>query len=79
MEPIKYRFKHLPVHVALLHTGKVLAFGHSGDDETCLKSPHHTEIFEPNNEEKDDGRVFEISNNNNVNVDIFCAGHAFSF
>jgi hypothetical protein len=36
-EPIKYRFKHLPVHVALLHTGKVLAFGGSGNDETSLK------------------------------------------
>jgi hypothetical protein len=77
-EPIKYRFKHLPVHVALLHTSKVLAFGDSGDDETCLKKAHHTEIFEPNDEEKDDGLFFEISNNN-VNVDIFCAGHAFSF
>ena len=76
-EPIKYRFKHLPVHVVLLHTDKVLAFGGSGNDETSLKIPHPTEIFEHNNEQKDDGRVFEISNNNNVNVDIFCAGHAF--
>ena len=31
-EPIKYKFKHLPVHIALLHTGKVLAFGGSGND-----------------------------------------------
>jgi hypothetical protein len=76
-EPIKYRFKHLPVHVALLHTGKVLAFGGSGNDETSLKTPHPAEIFEPNHEGKDDGRVYEISNNNNVNVDIFCAGHTF--
>ena len=29
-EPIKYRFRYLPVHMALLHTGKVLAFGGSG-------------------------------------------------
>jgi hypothetical protein len=76
-EPIKYRFKHLPVHVALLHTGKVLAFGGSGNDETSLKTPHPAEIFEPNHEEKDDGCVYEISNNNIVNVDIFCAGHTF--
>ena len=32
-EPIKYRFKHLPVHLALLHSGNVLAFGGSGNDE----------------------------------------------
>jgi hypothetical protein len=53
-EPIKYRFKYLPVHVALLHTGKVLAFGGSGNDETSLKTPHPAEIFEPNHEGKDD-------------------------
>jgi len=76
-EPIKYRFKHLPVHVALLHTGKVLAFGGSGNDDTSLRSPHPAEIFEPNHEGKDDGCVYEISNNNNVNADIFCAGHTF--
>jgi hypothetical protein len=49
-EPIKYRFKHLPLHVALLHTDKVMAIGGSGNDETSLKIPHPTEIFEPNNE-----------------------------
>jgi hypothetical protein len=44
-EPIKYRFKHLPVHIALLHTGKVFAFGGSGTDEKSLKNPHPAEIF----------------------------------
>ena len=51
-EPIKYHFKHLPVHVALLHTGKVVAFGGSGHDETHLNAPHPAEIFEPNQEGK---------------------------
>src|ERR1051325_2743310 len=46
-EPIKYRFKHLPVHIALLHTGKVLAFGGSGNDETRSNNPYPAEIFEP--------------------------------
>jgi hypothetical protein len=46
-EPVKYQFRHLPVHVALLHTGKVLAFGGSGNDETRLTSPYSAEIFEP--------------------------------
>ena len=31
-EPIRYKFKYLPVHIALLHNGKVLAFGGSGND-----------------------------------------------
>ena len=76
-EPVKYRFKHLPVHVALLHTGKVLAFGGSGNDETHLTKPHPAEIFEPDAQGGQiEGTVFEISNRN-INSDIFCAGHAF--
>ena len=46
-EPIKYRFQHLPVHIALLHTGKVLAFGGSGNDPNYLDNPFPAEIFEP--------------------------------
>src|SRR5438874_13299268 len=49
-EPIKYRFKHLPIHVALLHTGKVLAFGGSGNDENHLNNPYPAEVFEPDYE-----------------------------
>jgi hypothetical protein len=75
-EPIKYRFKHLPVHVALLHTGKILAFGGSGNDQKSLNKPHPAEIFEPNHEGKDNGKVYEISNTN-LDGDIFCAGHTF--
>ena len=47
-EPIKYKFKYLPVHIALLHNGKVLAFGGSGNDPKYLKDPFPAEIFEPN-------------------------------
>ena len=46
-EPVKYRFRHLPVHLALLRTGRVLAFGGSGNDETRLDSPYPAEVFEP--------------------------------
>ena len=46
-QPIRYHFKYLPVHIALLHTGKVLAFGGSGNDDTYLTNPHPAEIFEP--------------------------------
>jgi hypothetical protein len=85
-EPIKYRFKHLPIHIALLHTGKVLAFGGSGNDENHLNSPFPAEIFEPDpyyesgtdreNKNDSNNRVYEISNEGIVG-DIFCCGHAF--
>jgi hypothetical protein len=75
-EPIKYRFQHLPVHIALLHTGKVLAFGGSGNDPNHLDNPHPAEIFEPGELGKGNGRVYEISNNG-IQGDVFCSGHAF--
>jgi hypothetical protein len=75
-EPIQYRFKYLPVHVALLHTGKVLAFGGSGNDPKYLKHPHPAEIFEPDEVGKHNGNVYEISNAD-IKGDIFCAGHSF--
>lgn len=53
-EPVKYHFRHLPVHLALLHTGKVLAFGGSGNDETRLDSPYPAEVFEPDGLEEID-------------------------
>ena len=43
-EPIKYRFSHLPVHMALLHTGNVLAFGGSGNDPKHLDNFHESEL-----------------------------------
>jgi Domain of unknown function (DUF1929) len=66
-EPIEHRFQHLPIHIALLHTGKVLAFGGSGNDETRLNSPYPAEIFEPHcyDDTRDDGRGDHHRNNNN--------------
>lgn len=75
-EPIKYKFKYLPVHVALLHTGKVLAFGGSGNDPKFLNHPFPAEIFEPNEIGKDNGKVYAISNDG-IEGDLFCAGHTF--
>ncbi len=75
-EPIRYRFRYLPVHIALLHTGKVLAFGGSGNDPNFLKNPHPAEIFEPNKMGENNGLVYEISNEG-IDGDIFCAGHTF--
>ena len=75
-EPMRYKFKHLPVHIALLHTGKVLVFGGSGNDPNYLNNPFPAEIFEPNEIGKDNGRIYAISNNG-IKGDIFCAGHTF--
>ena len=62
--------------MALLHTGKVLAFGGSGNDEHNLHNPLPAEIFDPGGSTKHRGEVFEIPNTG-VQGDIFCAGHAF--
>ena len=51
-EPIKYRFSHLPVHMALLHTGNVLAFGGSGNDPKHLDNFHESEFLNPTQSNK---------------------------
>ena len=73
---IEPRFKHLPVHIALFHTGKVLAFGGSGNDPDKLKKLDKPQIFEPDYTGQTDGTVREITKKG-IEGDIFCAGHAF--
>jgi hypothetical protein len=62
--------------MALLHTGKVLSFSGSGNDPKYLTSPHPAEIFEPGEIDKDNGRVYPVSNQG-IEGDIFCSGHVF--
>lgn len=69
-EPVEYRFHHLPVHLSLLHTGKVLAFGGSGNDEYSLDDPHPAELFDPRT------GTIEIVDQD-LDGDVFCVGHAF--
>jgi hypothetical protein len=69
-EPVEHRFRHLPVHLALLHTGKVLAFGGSGNDETRLHDPYPAELFDPRT-----GTVETVEQD--LGGDLFCVGHAF--
>jgi hypothetical protein len=69
-EPVEHRFGHLPVHVGLLHTGKVLAFGGSANDETRLRNPYPAELFDP-----EAGTVEVIDQE--LAGDVFCVGHAF--
>lgn len=68
-EPVEHRFEHLPIHVALLPTGKVLAFGGSGNDEYSLADPHPAELFDP-----EAGTVETVDQA--LDGDVFCAGHA---
>jgi hypothetical protein len=68
-EPIRYRFHHLPVHVALLHTGKVLAFGGSCNDPECLDKPHLAELWDP-----ETGNITVVDQR--LDGDVFCAGHS---
>jgi Galactose oxidase-like, Early set domain len=74
-EPIRYKFDSLPIHMALLHTGKVLAFGGSGNDPKYLTSPRSAEIFEPGEIDKNNSKIYSISNQG-IEGDIFCCGHA---
>lgn len=69
-EPVEHRFESLPVHTALLHTGKVLAFGGSCNDEQSLEDPHPAELFDPER-----GMVETVDQG--LAGDVFCAGHAF--
>lgn len=70
-EPITSRFHHLPVHVALLRTGKVLAIGGSGNDPHNEGRPFRAEIWDP--AQGGDGQEVGA----NVPADLFCSGHAF--
>ena len=74
---IEPHFKHLPIHIALLHTGNVLAFGGSGNDPSKLTKWDKPEIYEPDYTGKTDGRVYEIPDDGIIQGDIFCVGHAF--
>lgn len=69
-EPIRSRFNYLPVHMAVLHTGKVLAFGGSGNDPRFLSDPHPAELWNP-----ETGQTSIIDQR--LDGDIFCVGHDY--
>ncbi len=63
-----HRFRNLPVHTALLHTGKVLAFGGTGNDPVNFGHPRDAELFDPA-----DGSITAVSQP--LGGDVFCSGH----
>ncbi|MBI5671030.1 MAG: DUF1929 domain-containing protein [Chloroflexi bacterium] len=70
VDEIRFRCHHLPVHVALLHTGKVLLFGGSCNDPKNLSKPAPAELWNPKTGEM---QLVEQE----LGGDIFCAGHTF--
>lgn len=69
-EDVEHRVNYLPTNTALLHSGKVLAFGGSGNGETRLTDPHPAELFDP-----ETGTVTVLDQE--LAGEVFCAGHAF--
>jgi hypothetical protein len=69
-DPIKYSFTINPVHIALLHTGKLLAFGGSGNDRWYAKNPRPANIWDPQT-----GEIKIIDQK--LKGDVFCSGHTF--
>ena len=65
-EKIEYRFKHLPVHLALMRSGKVLGFGGTGNDDKNPK-PYPAEVWDP-----ESGEIVSIDQE--LDGDVFCAG-----
>jgi hypothetical protein len=64
------RFANLPVHIALLHTGKVLGFGGSCNDENSLNSRYPSELWDPQT-----GQCSPVDYL--WEGDVFCVGHSF--
>src|SRR5258708_1068840 len=69
-EPINFSFTINPVHIALLRTGKLLAFGGSGNDRWYSGKPRPANICDP-----ETGQIKVIDQQENG--DLFCAGHTF--
>ena len=69
-EIIKPQFKHLPVHLSLLHTGEVLGFGGSANEKEMQGRWYLPEIFSPNYYDHNKGTVEEISDTG-IEGDLF--------
>jgi hypothetical protein len=65
---VESRFRNLPVHTALLHTGKVLGFGGTGNDPRNFGHPRGAELYNPA-----DGSIELIDQP--LGGDVFCSGH----
>ncbi|MFN6466099.1 MAG: galactose oxidase-like domain-containing protein [Nostoc sp. DedVER02] len=72
---LSYKAPILPIHAALLRTGKIFFFCGSGNDPAQLNTPYDSVVWDVNK-----GTFTHQApplDSNNQPIDIFCAGHSF--
>ena len=72
---LPYNAPILPIHAALLRTGKVFFFCGSGNDPNRLNTPYDSVVWDVN--KGTFTRQAPPLDSNNQPIDIFCAGHSF--
>ncbi|MHC5832029.1 MAG: galactose oxidase, partial [Nostoc sp.] len=72
---LPYSSPILPIHAALLRTGKVFFFCGSGNDPTRLNTPYDSVVWDVNRGTF--SRQPPPLDSNNQPIDLFCAGHSF--
>ncbi|MBD2532333.1 DUF1929 domain-containing protein [Nostoc flagelliforme FACHB-838] len=72
---LSYSAPILPIHAALLRTGKVFFFCGSGNDPNRLNTPYDSVVWDVN--KGTFTRQAPPLDSNNQPIDIFCAGHSF--
>nr|WP_175586821.1 galactose oxidase-like domain-containing protein [Nostoc sp. UIC 10630] len=72
---MSYKAPIIPIHAALLRTGKIFFFCGSGNDPTRLNTPYDSVVWDVNK-----GTFTHQApplDSNNQPIDLFCAGHSF--
>ncbi|MEH1908914.1 MAG: galactose oxidase-like domain-containing protein [Nostoc sp.] len=73
---LSYSLPILPIHAALLRTGKILFFCGSGNDPNHLNTPYDSVLWDVN--KGTFSRQAPPLDSNNQPIDLFCAGHSFT-
>ena len=73
---LPYSSPILPIHAALLRTGKILFFCGSGNDPSRLNTPYDSVVWDVN--KGTFSRQAPPLDSNNQPIDLFCAGHSFT-
>ncbi|MEH2039518.1 galactose oxidase-like domain-containing protein [Nostoc sp.] len=72
---LSYNAPILPIHAALLRTGKILFFCGSGNDPNRLNTPYDSVVWDV--KKGTFSRQVPPLDSNNQPMDLFCAGHSF--
>ncbi|MEH2292724.1 galactose oxidase-like domain-containing protein [Nostoc sp.] len=73
---LSYSLPILPMHAALLRTGKILFFCGSGNDPNNLNTPYDSVVWDVNKGTL--SHQAPLLDSNNQPIDLFCSGHAFT-